>query len=311
MVSCTVFSSIKDTDTSKVIRFSDFSEFEKFLYQLSEIPNRKPDKSEEFPKGAQLLSPAIYKTGTKRANANVLYWDEVAFIDIDEYEGTFESVIDSFGDCSYVCYSTASSRIDHPKFRLVFPLAEAVPAEKLRHFWYALNSEFLGLVDAQTKDYSRMFYVPGKYPDAFNFIFSKKGDIIDPDTLMQKHPMIERIRKNLSDFLTPEMKEKLFSMKRDNLSSSYSWTSYRDCPFVNQTLITEYLAITGSGWYHKMYTIMCSIASIALKKGYDIKAEEIETLCRELDRDTGEWYKTRDMKSEAERALLWAYENSI
>ena len=39
-------------------------------------------------------------------------------------------------------------------------------------FWYALNKELGDIGDPQTKDLSRMYYVPGKYEGAYNFIFN-------------------------------------------------------------------------------------------------------------------------------------------
>ena len=51
---------------------------------------------------------------------------------------------------------------------------------------FALNKEIGDIADAQTKDLSRMYYIPAKYKKAFNFIFSHNGAIIDPDALMEK-----------------------------------------------------------------------------------------------------------------------------
>jgi hypothetical protein len=86
-----------------------------------------------------------------------------------------------------------------------------------------------------------------------------------------------------------------------------SWNSYKDCPYVNQSLVTEYFAITGTGWYRQLYVIMCSIASLAIKDGYPITSKEIADLCRQLDADTGGWYQKRPLETEAERAIAYAY----
>ena len=59
----------------------------------------------------------------------------------------------------YFCYSTASSSLTNPKFRLVFPLTQWVNKEDIKHFWFALNKEIGDIADAQTKDLSRMYYV--------------------------------------------------------------------------------------------------------------------------------------------------------
>ena len=75
-----------------------------------------------------------------------------------------------FGAYEYVCYSTASSTVKKPKFRLVFPLTKEVHAKDLSHFWFAMNKEFKDIGDEQTKDLARMYYVPAQYPNAYNFI---------------------------------------------------------------------------------------------------------------------------------------------
>lgn len=300
--------------------FEGWPELSDLLYKLAKRPIFKPkgddigwDKEQKcwsIPTGAaELISPAVYRKGTTRANSNVLRWDGWACIDVDDYEGSFEEIIRSFGDYHYVCYSTGSSTKDKPKFRLVFPLTCAVKAEKIPHFWHALNAEFLGVADAQTKDLARMFYVPGKYPDAFNFIFTNEGPVADPYELMKKHPFHERTRGNFLDRLPPEIRDKVIRQRKSQLTRDVTWTSYRDCPFVKQSLVAEYKAITGTGWYYTMYRIMVSIAATAIHRGFDISAEDVADLCKEIDAETGGWYRKRNMRSEAERAITWVYGN--
>ena len=68
MVSLTIFDSIYDNKTDKRMDYNSFDEFEAILYKLSES-TKYPTK-----KDAPLLSPAIYQTGTTRANDNVVGW---------------------------------------------------------------------------------------------------------------------------------------------------------------------------------------------------------------------------------------------
>ena len=67
--------------------------------------------------------------------------------------------------------------------------------------------------------------------------------------------------------------------------------------------------ITNTGWYHKMYQIMVAIAGNAVKKKYPITSEEISTMCREFDMETGNWYENRPLDKEANRALEYIYRN--
>ena len=166
MVSLTIFDSIYDNKTDKRMDYNSFDEFETILYKLSES-TKYPTK-----KDAPLLSPAIYQTGTTRANDNVVGWAGFGILDIDDYDGDMKDIESKYDKYRYVCYSTASSTVESPKFRLVFPLTDVVNKEDIKHFWYALNKEIGDIADAQTKDLSRMYYVPAKYKNSFNFIFS-------------------------------------------------------------------------------------------------------------------------------------------
>jgi hypothetical protein len=311
MIELTVFHNIYDNKTNKRMKFAEFADFENLLYKLSNVKTFKPSKDKFEKGGAKLISPATYEPGTTRANKNVLRWDW-ACIDVDEYEGSFEEIIKSFGDYYYVCYSTGSSTVIHPKFRLVFPLETSVKADKLGHFWHSLNKEFLDIGDAQTKDMARMFYTPGLYPKAYNFIFTHEGPFIDPIELMARHPYHERSRSaNFFDRLPPEIQSQLLERKKSQLTANITWSSYRDCPFINKRMVDEYKKITGSGWYHMMYRILCSTASNAIRSEYPITASEIAQLAREIDKETGNWYANRPLEVEADRALEWAYKNSL
>lgn len=305
MVSLTIFDSIYDNKTNKRMDYASFDEFEAILYKLSES-TKYPTK-----KDAPLLSPAIYQPDTTRANDNVVGWGGFGILDIDDYEGDMKDIESKYDKYRYVCYSTASSTVESPKFRLVFPLTCNVDTDDIKHFWYALNKEIGDIADAQTKDLSRMYYVPAKYKNSFNFIFSHDGDIMNPNDLMEKYPYVKP-NQTMFDRFPEAIQKALLERKRNELNNTnFSWTSYRDCPFVNKKQIDEYKGITGTGWYSKMYQIMLTTAGNAMSKGYPITPKEIEYICRDLDLDTGGWYSKRDLEKEAARAIEFVFKNNI
>jgi len=305
MVSLTIFDSIYDNKTDKRMDYESFDEFEQILYKLSES-TKYPTK-----KDAPLISPAVYIPDTTRANDNVLAWGGFGILDIDDYEGRMEDIEEKYSQYRYVCYSTASSTVENPKFRLVFPLTQSVGKDDIKHFWFALNKEIGDIADAQTKDLSRMYYIPAKYENSFNFIFSHDGEVMNPMSLMAKHPYVKP-NQTMFDRFPPAIQEALLERKRNQLNNkNFTWTSYRDCPFVNQRQIEDYKGITGTGWYAKMYEIMLTIAGNAMSKGYPITSKEIEYLCRDLDNDTGNWYSKRDFEKEAERAIDFVFKNNL
>ncbi len=307
MKSLTLFKSIFDNKTNKRMEFEDWSVFERMLFDLSKYP-RKDKKS------AQLISPAIYKEDTTRSNDSVISWAGWCAVDVDEhvFDGNLEKeLIEHYGTWNHVIYSTASSSQQHPKFRVVFPLTVNVPKDKIKHFWFALNKELGDIGDPQTKDLSRMYYIPGQYKGAYNFIYNNFSGIdMNPYDIMAKHDYVER-SGSLLDNLPPELRKAMLAHRKNEMTNTeVTWGNYRDCPFVNNKLVKEYNEITDTGWYTKMYAIMVSIAGNAIRRKYPITAQEITTLCKEIDFENGNWYKSRPFDKEADRAIEYIYSNN-
>lgn len=321
--SLTAFESIFDNKTHRQIHHDNWESFEAMLYKMASVPGYKLKKGErKAPKGLKaspLITPAVYDEGKTRSNDNVIEWAGWAAVDVDDhkFEGNLkDELYNKYGNYYYVCYSTSSSTSDLPKFRLVFPLTVSVKQTAIKHFWYALNRELGSIGDQQTKDLSRMYYVPAVYPGANNFIFTNTGDFLNPNTLMDKHPYVvtQSATATFMDRLPAEVQKKVLAHREELLKGKanydFEWTSYRDCPFVNKKLINDYTAIAhsdGSGRYSMIYKIMSSIACNAIKKRYPITSTQIAELIRQLDRDTSRRYQKRPLQVEAERALEYAY----
>ena len=298
---------VYDNKTHRRMDFETWELFTEFLRKLSERPlNGKQD--------AELISPAVFKPDSTRKNDNVLAWAGWAAVDVDDIKinGALDEYLHNrFGDYDYICYSTASSTSDHPKFRLIFRLSGQVEQSRIKHFWYALNSELEDIGDAQTKDLARMYYIPASYVSANNFFFVNRGVPIDVDYLLARWPYDDkRDAKSFLERLPPAFREQVVQYRKDSLNNiDYNWTGYHDCPFWPKSLATEYISISSTGWYRQMYRIMIAIAGKAVEKGYPITASQIVQLCREFDIDTGNWYESRPMEVEANNALEYAYRN--
>ena len=308
MYSLTIFKNRYDNKTHKTMTFETWDEFVDLLFTLSEKPDTKAT--------APLISPATYEEGTTRSNKNVRLWGKWAAVDVDDIDidasRIREILIERFGHWDFVCYSTAGSTVDQPKFRLVFNLVETVHRDNISKFWYALNTELDSIGDRQTKDLSRMYYVPANYDGAHNFIFRNAGDPVDIDYLVVKHPYKEREGNSFLDRLPEEMQRAVIEHRKSQMdNTNVSWTSYHDCPFFPKKLAMEYKTISsgGTGWYHKMYQIMVAIAGNAIKKGYPITAREVAQLCRQFDSDNGNWYDNRPLEKEADGAIEYIYRN--
>jgi len=314
--SLTIFKNTFDNQTHRRMVFESWTEFEKLLYDLSNREGRKGGRD-----SSPLISPASYYDVTTRSNKNVSSWGGWACLDVDDYvvhsdttrspvECLKQQLQERYGRFYYVCYNTASSKTEQPKFRLVFPLTRKVDRKDLPHFWFSMNKQFDGLGDKQTKDLSRMYYVPAQYPDAYSFIFTNEGVHLDPDMLMDKYSFVEPQGRTFMDRLPPELQKAVMEHRKNSLDNTdITWTSYRDCPFFPRKLENEYRAITNTGWYHKMYQIMIAVAGNAISKGYPISSSQIAQMCSELDLETGNWYENRPLNKEADRALEYIYRN--
>jgi len=291
----------------KMIEFKDFDHFESSLYKMA--TKKLPTKKDAF-----LMSPAVYEEGTTRANRNVTNWGGWCCLDVDDY--TFEGKLeDAIRDCTrnwhVVCYSTASSTLSNPKFRLVFKLSKEVQDAQIPALNCAIQKVVGHIGDEQTKDLSRMYYIPANYAGANNFIFTLPGDPIDVDSLIQEFPYAQKANlNNFFDRLPEDIQKQIIEHRKSKMDKTdVHWTSYRDCPFFPRKLENEYRLITNTGWYHKMFQIMVSLAGNAIKKEYPITSAEISQLCRELDAETGNWYENRPMDQEADRAIEYVYKN--
>lgn len=317
MYTLTIFKNQYDNQTHRQMELESWSQFEKMLCGLSQEPGQKGGKN-----SSPLISPAAYNRGDTRGNRFVTKWGGWAAIDVDEFvfhnpsggiaigDDLQNAIIDKVGDHYFVCYSTASSTIEHPKFRLVFPLQCDVDKDDIQHLWFAMNSEIEGLADKQTKDLARMFYVPAQYPDAYNFFFNHIAPVIDPDELMQKWPHSVQTGNTFMDRLPESVRGQMIEYRKAQMqNTNISWTTYSDCPFWPRTLANQYKTISGTGWYHAMYKIMVAISFNAIERNYPITAREVAEMCKQFDQDTGRWYQDRPLDLEADRAIEYAYKN--
>lgn len=308
----TLFKNQFDNKTDQRVSFDSWEKFVKWLYRISELKGQKGGND-----SSPLITPAIFEEGSTRSNKSTLYWGGWCAVDVDDHD--FPSDLEElkrelyglFSDYDFVVYSTASSTSTLPKFRIVFKTDEVIESDRIKRFWYALNKYLGEIGDPQTKDLARMYYVPAQYPDANNFIFSHSGGgSLNTSELIAKYPYKEKTGNSFFDRLPPELQKAVIEHRKGKLdNTNITWTSYRDCPFWPRSLATEYMHISSTGWYHKMYQIMVAVAGRAIERGYPITSQEIAQMCKEFDRDTGNWYENRPMTVEADRALEYIYRN--
>jgi hypothetical protein len=269
--SITIFKNQYDNKTHRRLDIESWDQFKSLFYKMSE-------RSLKGKKDAELISPAIYETGSTRANKNVLGWAGWAAVDVDDW---------------------------------LFELNRQIRNSEIKHFWFALQSVMDEAGDKQCKDLSRMYYVPAEYTDSNNFIWDHDGVAIDVDNLLKRYPYSEkRNATNFLDRLPDAWREQIVEHRKSQLDNTdVYWNSYQDCPFWPKKLATDYMTISSTGWYTKMYQIMIALAGNAIKRQYPITPTQIAQLCKQFDVETGNWYENRPLEVEANNALEYAYRN--
>lgn len=131
-------------------------------------------------KDGSLWSPTIYKEGATRGIAGVT---AVSCFVADVDDGTPPSeLIERWSGLAWCLHSTHSSTAAKPKWRVVFPLVDPVPAAEWPRVWRRLNHHLMdGHCDAATKDASRIHYLPSCPPEreAEAFVDRQEGMMLD------------------------------------------------------------------------------------------------------------------------------------
>src|SRR5215510_6634342 len=142
------------------------------------LAHRLCQYDERSSKDGKAWSPVTYRSGTTRGKDNVEMVHALV-LDIDHGE----LPLDLLDGREYVAHTTFSHTSDDPRWRVVLPLEHSIPGQDWPAFWLRANAYFGGCVDPQTKDSSRIFYLPSCQPNALHEARQQHGDFLDPDSL--------------------------------------------------------------------------------------------------------------------------------
>ena len=270
---------------------------------ISEVEGYKPS-STEYDKTQGLISGAIYGNETdKRANDNVIGWDLI-ILDIDDSDKTLEEIDVIFGSFHRMFYSSASCTHNKLKMRVIIPLNETAPAEVLRNIWYATQIWCEGLVDEQTKDISRINYIPARYTnkgdDYRHFFEVRTGNYLDWRALIAKYPMPpieERFKRNNP---LKKLKRKIFV---DNNPLPDFNIQSGDCKFVWDSMIRDYQLTPAGGHHAAIYQFMVKICYNAQKMNYPLDISELVDMATQLDNLDGGFYDEKKIRNSAADAM--------
>lgn len=138
-------------------------------------------------KGGFAFSPVSYRPMAKRGvnGVDMVY---CAVFDV-EHHGSFDQVRPLLDGYEYVCHSSYSHTLGHPRYRIVLPLTRPVPALEWPVVWARLNLWAGEINDPNTKDASRIYYLPSHPPGVQgHFLVHGEGRFLDVDELPHPPP---------------------------------------------------------------------------------------------------------------------------
>jgi hypothetical protein len=284
---------------------ANWDEFCSYMQAISEVTGYKPEAG-DYERTQGLISGAIYANDTdKRSNDNVTGWD-ILVLDIDDTPKSLEFIMEKYKPFNYIMYSSASCTYNKLKLRVIIPLNATAPADKLDQLWYAAQMHSDGLVDEQTKDKSRMQYIPARYTnkgdDYRHFFHINVGMDLPWEKIIAKYPSQppeERFKKSNP---LRNLKRKIFM---DNNSLPVFDIQSTDCPFVYDHMIQEY-ALTPAGGHHlAIYRFMVKCCYNAQKINYPITVDELADMGTQIDDMDGGFYDEKKMLGNAVDAMSY------
>jgi hypothetical protein len=280
----------------------NWKSFVKVMRDISEVKGKKPESKSDKEQG--LISSAIYKSESNRANENVLGW-EMVLLDIDDGVQSLTEIQNHFSGYNSIIYSSPSCTHDKLKLRVCMPLSEFADSSVVSQIWHGCNIWCDGIVDAQTKDKSRLYYVPARYTNKSDYrhiFIVNKGKDLDWKDLIQKYPSPKESDRFKEVNKLSGLKRKIYL--KTNKQPTLDIQS-KDCPFVYKKMIEDYL-LTPAGQHHKaIYRFMVLCCYNAQKIDYPLSIDELVQMGSELDSMDGGYYPEKKLYDSAKDAISY------
>ncbi|HEU4753904.1 MAG TPA: DUF927 domain-containing protein, partial [Armatimonadota bacterium] len=148
------------------------------------------EHQERSEKDGPLFSPTLYKKGHGRGAAGVQAVSCLV-LDFDDGIGPDE-ITPAWDGWEYLTYSTFNHAENHPKWRAVFPLKEAVIASEWPRVYRNLTAVLgQGHADPSCKDASRLYYLPSCRPEMERFAARHAGEWLDAGAFPDVAPLTD------------------------------------------------------------------------------------------------------------------------
>lgn len=167
--------------------------WEKFLEKLRTTTRTRETMAEymKMPKREQDRIKDVggfvggYLKNGRRLAGNVLN-RQLVTLDADFGDDSLTTMLDlSYGDTAYAVYSTHKHTKDHPRLRIVFPLAKPVGPDAYQAIARRIASDIgMDLFDDTTYEAERLMYWPSTAADGDYVFVENTGEFMDPDKVL-------------------------------------------------------------------------------------------------------------------------------
>lgn len=185
---------------------------------------------------AALSTPAAHGGGEKlrtpmwspasfdgpRSNANAI---EICAAVLDYDDGTTpEAAVIPWAGFHLILHTSWNHTPDHPRFRLILPLAAPVPAAQWSAAWSWVAARAVGSPDGQCKDPARAYFVPALRPGAWGRVIA--GRLLEVPEDLPLPPEVRRAPEGWAppeapgETLAPEVLARAIRRWRERLAAS-------------------------------------------------------------------------------------------
>jgi len=256
-------------------------------YTFDQLADNFVELSEEpmdAKENSNLFAPTHFLGGyRKKDNAK---YTSLIVLDIDEGI-SFDDVrceVEDVGLSAILC-TTASSKPDHHKFRVIVPLSSETTYEDAKTAWFGLNFILTrSRADTSKIGCESLFYLPGDFRGAYNAVHVHRGDIPSVTDIVTNGIGMDTIEEELQKLgkaTKPEPKDFRFKREANDMD-----VRYRTSGLISYNALRAYEC--RENYHIGRYRMLCSIAASARRRGILVTAAQVADLFMEFDARHGD-----------------------
>lgn len=191
-------------------------------------------------------SPASYMAGTYRGKQNVAsVWALVIDIDHVPTDEDLDDALDTIDDYKYIIHSSHSDRDGDRCVRVVVALSRPVQGSEWPRFWRAAMDTLKIPVDEQTKDASRLFFLPSRPSDTWYMFEAYDGQVLDVDAVLANAPELPEVTLNPVEAVADDELPDVDTLQRAADALAAAWPKEHN---KHQAQLALSGALANAGW---------------------------------------------------------------